>query len=96
MATIIQFSAIVSGTALPQRQKWAGLVAIGLHLVAFSVHSAASLSSERTGPLEFMTYVDGSFGRYASLIMRPVSLYLLTRKDVLVFLGPSRTACISE
>ncbi|HJS82913.1 MAG TPA: hypothetical protein VJ742_08790 [Nitrososphaera sp.] len=84
---ILQFIAIVSSTALLQRQKWAWLFAIASHLTVMSVHLAANLSVERTGGFEFISHVDGSFGRYVSLIIGAASLYLLMRKDVKVFLG---------
>lgn len=78
---------IISGIGLVKHQRWAWFVALGLYFAVFSVHLAASVSIgyDTTGQ-GFVGSFDGSTGRYASLVISFVSLYLLSRREVRAYL----------
>lgn len=65
------------------REKWGWFLAILVHMSVFVVHLAASLS---VGPGSIDYGLIGSFdasaGRYASMLISLISLYLLSRRDV--------------
>ena len=82
---------IISGIGLFKRQRWSWFVAIGLHVVVFSVHVAACITvgPDATGR-GFIGSFDGSYGRYASISISLISLYFLSRKDVRNHLSKSQ------
>jgi len=81
------FVSIVASIAVFRQQRWAWFLAIALHMAVFAFHLAASISIGRdSNDLGFIGSFDGSAGKYASMLISLVSLYLLSRKDVRTFL----------
>ena len=83
---VIQFVAIIATIGLLKRRHWSSSLALALHLAAIIVNLETNVGLNRTGDIEFITRVEGSYGRYISLIIGIISLYLLNRKDLRIFL----------
>jgi|GEM_PF-2731126 hypothetical protein len=83
---VIQFVAIIATIGLLKRQHWAWSLTLALHLAAIFVHLETNVGLNRTGDFQLITQVEGCYGRYVSLIIGIVSLYLLNRKDLRIFL----------
>jgi hypothetical protein len=68
---------MITGFGMLRKHRWSWYAGFGMHVVALVIHTSA-----------IVLFADYSVILIASLIMSLLSIYLLTRKDVLDYLKP--------